>query len=116
MAAGPAYRVLEMLSRYTHNHSEAQLLGARALYLNGAFDAAVHKASAVLKCNSDSTQAALLVVSVHVRQGRPTDAMAALEAAVSANFSIRETPLYQVVRAQVLLVNGQLEEAKRVSL
>lgn len=104
-----------MLSRLTHNHPEAQILGARALYLNGALDAASRKASDVLRGNGDNIHAALLVVSVHVRQGRPAEAMAALEAAVSANFSIREAPLYQVVHAQVLVANGRLEDAKRVS-
>jgi tetratricopeptide repeat protein 21B len=103
-----------MISRFTFAHPEAQLLGSRTLYLNGSLDAAARKAAEVLRTNCDSTQAALLVVSVHVRQGRPADAMAALEAAVSANFSIRETPLYHVVHAQVLVANGRLEEAKKV--
>uniref|UniRef100_A0A383W643 Uncharacterized protein n=1 Tax=Tetradesmus obliquus TaxID=3088 RepID=A0A383W643_TETOB len=107
-------RVLEMLARFTHSHPEAQLLGARALFLNGALDAASRKAADILRCNGDNIQAVLLLVGVHVRQGRPAEAMAALEAAVSANFSIREAPLYHVTHAQVLVANERLEDAKKV--
>lgn len=108
------HRVLEMLARFTHSHPEAQLLGARTLFLNGALDAASRKAADILRCNGDNIQAVLLLVGVHVRQGRPAEAMAALEAAVSANFSIREAPLYHVTHAQVLVANERLEDAKKV--
>jgi tetratricopeptide repeat protein 21B len=106
--------VLELLSRFLGAHPEAQLLYARTLFLNGALDAAARKAASILRANRDSTQAALLVVSIHLRQERPTDALAALESAVSANFGIREAPLYHVVHAQVLMANGQLEGARQV--
>lgn len=109
-------RILELLSRFLASHPEAQLLYARTLFLNGAMDAAARKAASILGSNRSSTQAALLVVSIHLRQGRATDAMAALEAAVSANFGIREAPLYHVVHAQVLMSNGQLEEARKVRI
>jgi hypothetical protein len=42
--------------------------------------------------------------------------MAALEAAVSADFGVREGALYSVVHAQVLLANGRVEEAKKVGV
>lgn len=103
-----------MLARFTHAHPEAQMLSAKALFLNGALDAASQKAADILRCNGDNVQAVLLVVSAHVRQGRPAEAMAALEAAVSANFNIREAPLYHVTHAEVLLANGRLEDAKKV--
>jgi tetratricopeptide repeat protein 21B len=106
--------VLELLSRFLGSHPEAQFLYARTLYLNGSLDAAARKAANITGNNHTSTQAALLVVSIHLRQGRAAEAMAALEAAVSANFGIRETPLYHVVHAEVLMANGQLEEARKV--
>jgi tetratricopeptide repeat protein 21B len=108
------HRVLELLSRFLGSHPEAQLLYARTLYLNGSMEAAARKAASILGSNANSTQAALLVVSIHLRQGRAAAAMSALEAAVSANFGIRDTPLYHVVHAQVLMANGQLEEARKV--
>ena len=111
-----ACRVLELLSRFLGSHPEAQLLYARTLFLNGAMDAAARKAATILGNNQRSTQAALLVVDIHLRQGRAGEAMAALEAAVSANFAIRDAPLYHVVHAQVLLANGQLEEARKVGI
>lgn len=110
-----ARRVLELLSRFLGSHPESQLLYARTLFLNGAMDAAARKAANILGSSRDSTQAALLVVSIHLRQARASEAMAALEAAVSANFGIREAPLYHVVNAQVLVANGQLEEARKVN-
>lgn len=106
--------MLELLSRFLGSHPEAQLLYARTLYLNGSLEAAARKAANIPGNNHSSTQAALLVVSIQLRQGRAAEAMAALEAAVSANFGIRETPLYHVVHAEVLIANGQLEEARKV--
>jgi tetratricopeptide repeat protein 21B len=103
-----------MLSRFLGAHPEAQLLYARTLFLNGALDAAARKAASILRSNRDSTQAALLVVSIHLQQGRPSDALAALEAAVSADFGIRDAPLYQLVHARVLVANGQLDAARKV--
>lgn len=86
------------------------------MFLNGAMDAAARKAANILGSNPGSMQAALLVVSIHLRQGRAAEALPALEAAVSANFGIREAPLYHVVHAQALMANGQLQEARQVSL
>lgn len=106
--------MLELLSRFLGSHPEAQLLYARTLFLNGSMEAAARKAANILGSTHNSTQAALLVVSIHLRQGRAGDAMAALEAAVSANFAIRDAPLYHVVHAQVLMASGQLEEARKV--
>lgn len=40
--------------------------------------------------------------------------MAALDQAVSANFSVRETPLYAIVNAQVLVSSGKLDDARKV--
>lgn len=46
-------------------------------------------------------------------QGKPAAAMAALEAAVSTNFGVRESPQYAIVRAKVALLEGRLDEAQR---
>ena len=105
-----------MLGRWTGALPEAQLLYARALYLNANFEAAQRKALDVLRGCPEDMSAHLLVVSTYVHQGRPADALAALEGAVSSNFGIRDTPLYHVVNAEVLVANGRLEEARKVGI
>lgn len=113
---GKCTRALELLSRHTLALPECQLLNAKALYLNHNLDAAQRKAADVLRCSPDEYAAHLLVVSIFVHQGKPGEAMGALEQAVSANFGIRDTPLYHVVNAQVLMAANRLDEARKVRL
>ena len=40
--------------------------------------------------------------------------MAALDQAVSSNFAVRETPLYHIVNAKVLVASNKLEDARKV--
>ncbi len=47
---------------------EAQLLAARALYLNGSLDAAHRKASEVLRSNPEAFMVHLLICSIYVHQ------------------------------------------------
>ena len=49
-----------------------------------------------------------------MHQDKPQLAMAALDQAVSANFSVRDTPLYAIVNAQVLVSSGKLDDARKV--
>lgn len=58
---------------------EAQLLNARALYLNGNLDAAQRKAADVLRISPDAYMVHLLVCSIYVHQDKPQLAMAALD-------------------------------------
>ncbi|GBF90474.1 hypothetical protein Rsub_03470 [Raphidocelis subcapitata] len=102
-------RILEALGRYTGQLSEACRLYARALYLNGSFEAAGRKAAEALRAAPDDAGAHLLVVSIFVQQGRAPEAMAALDAAVAANFSVREAPLYSIVHAQASLRGAPIE-------
>ncbi|KAI8469287.1 MAG: intraflagellar transport protein [Monoraphidium minutum] len=113
-AVSKCIRILEALGRFTGQLPAAQLLYARALYLNGALDAAARKAADALRGDPGDAAPQLLLVSICVRQGRASEAMDALEAAVAVNFGIRDAPLYHVVHAQVLVANGRLEDAKKV--
>ncbi len=58
---------------------EAQLLAARALYLNGNLDAAQRKAADVLRGTPDAYMCHLLICSIYVHQDKPQLAMAALD-------------------------------------
>ncbi|EFJ52945.1 hypothetical protein VOLCADRAFT_78980 [Volvox carteri f. nagariensis] len=107
-------RALDLLNKQAPALLESSLLHARALYLNGALDAALRKAGEILRMNPEESGAHLLICSVYVAQDKPDLALSALDQAVSSNFAVRETPLYHVVQSKVLIANGKLEDAKRV--
>ncbi|KAG1671374.1 hypothetical protein FOA52_002984 [Chlamydomonas sp. UWO 241] len=111
---GKCSRALELLLKWVPGMLDAQLLSARVLYLSGSLDAAQRKAADVLRTNPDAYMVHLLICSVYVHQDKPTLAMAALDQAVSANFSVRETPLYHIVNAKVLIASNKLEDARKV--
>jgi hypothetical protein len=63
------------MGRYTGSLPQAQLLYARALYLNGALDPAGHKVAEVLQGCPQDGPAQLLSVSIFMRQvgGAPAE-------------------------------------------
>ncbi|PNW81978.1 hypothetical protein CHLRE_06g268800v5 [Chlamydomonas reinhardtii] len=107
-------RALDLLNKQAPALQESALLHARALYLNGNLDGALRKAGEILRMNPEESSAHLLICSVYVAQDKPELAVSALDQAVSSNFAIRETPLYHVVQAKVLVANNKLDDAKRV--
>ncbi|MEW5298948.1 MAG: hypothetical protein WDW36_002017 [Sanguina aurantia] len=107
-------RALDRLSKQAPSLIECQMLHARALYLNGSLEAAQRKASDVLRVNPEEFTAHLLICSVYVHQDKASLALSALDQAVSANFTVRETPLFHIVNAKVLLSSGKVEECRRV--
>jgi len=111
---GKCSRALELLVKWVPGMLDAQLLSARALYLNGSLDAAQRKAADVLRTNPEAYMVHLLICSIYVHQDKPQLAMAALDQAVSANFAVRETPLYHIVNAKVLIASNKLEDARKV--
>ncbi len=56
----------------------------------------------------------LLICSIYVHQDKPQLAMASLDQAVSSNFAVRETPLYHIVNAKVLIASNKMEDARKV--
>lgn len=110
----PPSPALDLLSKYAPALSEAQLLSARSLFLNGYLDAAARRAADILRNSPEDASAHLLVCNVYLHQDQPALAQSALDNAVSANFAVRELPAYHVTHARVLLAGGKLEEAKKV--
>ncbi|MEW5313286.1 MAG: hypothetical protein WDW38_004868 [Sanguina aurantia] len=106
-------RALDRLSKQAPSLIECQMLHARSLYLNGNLEAAQRKASDVLRVNPEEFTAHLLICSVYVHQDKASLALSALDQAVSANFTVRETPLFHIVNAKVLLSSGKVEECRK---
>ncbi len=91
---------------------QAQL--ARCLLLNGDPAAAQTKAADLLQRDPQDAGAHMLACSIAMAQDKPQQALAALELAVSADFAVRDTPLYHIGQAKALLAASRLEEARRV--
>lgn len=116
-AASPplvARRWLEQLSGFTGALPQVQALLAQALLLNGDLAAAQSKAADLLQRDPQDAGAHVLACSIALAQERPQQALVALELAVSADFAVRETPMYHIVQARALMAGGRLEEAQRV--
>ncbi|KAL6760145.1 intraflagellar transport protein [Haematococcus lacustris] len=107
-------RALDLLAKQAPGLSEASCLAARTLYLAGQLEAAQRKAQDLLRTTPQDSSVHLLMCSVYLHQQKPQLAMASLEQAVSANFAVRETALYAIVHARVLLASGELDEARKV--
>jgi tetratricopeptide repeat protein 21B len=91
-----------------------QALAARALLLDGQVAAAQAKAADLLQRAPQDAGVHLLACSIALAQGQHQQALAALELGVAADFSVRDTPGYQVLQARALLGAGRLEEARRM--
>lgn len=66
-------------------------------------------------CRGPCTHSLSLYLSLlSAPQDKPQLALAALDQAVSANFAVRETPLFHIVSARVHMSSGRLEEARKV--
>jgi len=104
-------RALDLLAKQAPGLVESGLLLARVLFLNGELDAAQRKAAEILRNNPEEVGAQLLICSVYAHQDKPDLALNALDHAVSSSFSVRETPLYHIVNARVLMAANRLDEA-----
>eukprot|EP00798_Chlamydomonas_sp_ICE-L_P019308 gene19309-25961_t len=107
-------RALELLGKQAPGLLECQILQARALYLNGNLDAAQRKSADILNTNPEEYTVHLLICNVYVYQDKPQLAMSALDQAVSSNFAVRETPMYHIVNAKVLMASDKLDDARKV--
>lgn len=111
---GKAISLLEVVSKSVPGMLSAQLALGNATFLAGRLDAAHSLCATCLRLNPNHARSQLLAARVALAQGKPRAAAAALEQALSHDFSVRDSPQYALVRAQVLKESGQFDEAARV--
>ncbi|CAM9140679.1 unnamed protein product [Discosporangium mesarthrocarpum] len=110
----PLDKGLDLLQRVVQlvpGHLDARLTMARAYFSTGQTDLAHHTLQTLLGVDAGQQKAHLLAAQVYLAQGNFRAASTSLEQALSCDFRVRKSPLYHLVRAQVLTEQGALEEA-----
>lgn len=90
------------------------MLLARARFLKCDFEAALRCCIACIKADPTFSSAALLQAQILLRQDKYKQAHGVLEQALSHNFSVRDSPLFHLVKAKVLQTSGDSTEAMQV--
>eukprot|EP00762_Andalucia_godoyi_P000469 ANDGO_03230.mRNA.1 Tetratricopeptide repeat protein 21 homolog len=126
VAVGKILPVLDLLAVHAPACLEAALLHARCKYLVRDFDAAKTRCSSLVSqihqsLNASSggvspasatsvktilSSAYLLLAQIHLAEGRAPAALSALDQALASDFSIRDLPLFSIIKAKVLVVEA----------
>eukprot|EP00474_Spongospora_subterranea_P004850 CRZ05308.1 hypothetical protein [Spongospora subterranea] len=87
------------------------LLLARTLYFDGLFSQAQTQIGACLRLDQRLIEPRLLRAQIEVQQQNWSEIADALDDIVSLNFEVRHTPLFHIVKVQLLEAQGQTNEA-----
>ncbi|CAH8634107.1 unnamed protein product [Dicrocoelium dendriticum] len=104
-------RVLDYLVNVVPGHQEAQYLRAKVYYLSGDITAALSVIKTCLSIDPTLVEAHILSAQIHLYQSDLKMAEQALETGLSYNFEVHNHPLYQLVRARLLLKQGSAKAA-----
>lgn len=106
-------RVLEKLVAQVPGLVTAQMDMARAHLAMGEVEPAERLLTEALRLDPTSSDAQLLMARVALAQENYKLAHVNLEQALSNDFTVRSSPIYHLIRAQVLGNQGSLEEAHK---
>ncbi|XP_069503848.1 tetratricopeptide repeat protein 21A isoform X2 [Ambystoma mexicanum] len=90
---------------------EALFFMAQAKYMSGDLEGAQGTLQRCLELDSTSADAHLLMAQIYLSQGNFSECSLSLETGVSHNFKVRDYPLYHLIKARALKMNGDLPEA-----
>mmetsp|Transcript_60950 Transcript_60950/g.108295 ORF Transcript_60950/g.108295 Transcript_60950/m.108295 type:complete len:1353 (-) Transcript_60950:75-4133(-) len=109
-----AVQVLETLTRFVPGLVPAQVLLAKAKLSLGDSDAALRILQQCLKLDPSNADTYLLFARVYLDKEAPEVALQYMEQGLSHDFTVRNHPLYHLVKAQVLETQGDREGAVKV--
>ena len=91
---------------------DGQILLAQAHYLASNYDAALRCCATCVKADASFAAASLLHAQILLRLEKYKAAHAVLEQALAHNFAIKESPVFNFVKAKALHTQGESEEAR----
>jgi tetratricopeptide repeat protein 21B len=109
---GKATRVLHEVAKHSPGLLDSQMQLARAHYLRADYEAALRCCSSIAKADPTFADAALLHAQILLKLDKTRQAGAVLDSALSHNFAVREQPLFQLIKAQILHLQGEFAEAE----
>ena len=98
-----ATKLLHVVVKEVPGLLDAQLLLARAHYLRGDSDEALRCCTQCSQADPSFAAAALLHAQILLQMERYRQADAVIEQVLAHNFGVREAPLFQLIKARVLL-------------
>lgn len=107
-------QVLETLTRFVPGLVPAQVLLAKAKIALDEVDEATRRLHQCLRLDPSNADTYLLLARVYYGKDQPNAALQYLEQGLSHDFSVRNHPLYALVKAQVLASSAELEPAVKV--
>jgi len=114
LALAKATKLLEVVTKQVPGLLEAHMMLAQARFSANELDAALRSCTTCTKADPAFAAASLLHAQILLRQERFQQAHAVLEQALAQNFSVRESPLFHLVKAKVLQTQGELGEACKI--
>nr|KAJ3420035.1 Tetratricopeptide repeat protein 21B [Polyrhizophydium stewartii] len=109
-----AQDLLEVICRIVPASTESLYFLAKAKLLLGDKMAAEIALSSCLKLNEANSKAHLLMAEIHMSSELFKPAIASLEMALSYDFEIRHRPLFHLLKARALKLQGSFDEALSV--
>eukprot|EP00443_Scrippsiella_acuminata_P048484 CAMPEP_0115266888 /NCGR_PEP_ID=MMETSP0270-20121206/51703_1 /TAXON_ID=71861 /ORGANISM="Scrippsiella trochoidea, Strain CCMP3099" /LENGTH=1292 /DNA_ID=CAMNT_0002683005 /DNA_START=234 /DNA_END=4112 /DNA_ORIENTATION=- len=107
-------QVLETLTRFVPGLVPAQVLLAKAKVALDEVDVATRILHQCLRLDPSNSDTYLLLARIYHGKDQPNAALQYLEQGLSHDFSVRNHPLYHLVKAQVLSSAGEYEPAVKV--
>uniref|UniRef100_A0A7S2HRG3 Tetratricopeptide repeat protein 21B n=1 Tax=Zooxanthella nutricula TaxID=1333877 RepID=A0A7S2HRG3_9DINO len=107
-------QVLETLTRFVPGLVPAQVLLAKAKVALNEIEVATRILHTCLRLDPANADTYLLLARIYHGKDQPNAALQYLEQGLSHDFSVRNHPLYHLVKAQVLSSAGEYEPAVKV--
>ncbi|RKO88575.1 hypothetical protein BDK51DRAFT_26131 [Blyttiomyces helicus] len=103
--------LLEVICRIVPGSTEATFYLAKIRFLMGDKMAAQVAATSCLRLDSSYSKAHILMAQIHLSNNHHKQAMQSLEMGLSYNFEVRNVPLFHILKARALRLQGSLDEA-----
>jgi tetratricopeptide repeat protein 21B len=107
-------QVLETLTRFVPGLVPAQVLLAKSKIALKEIDVATRILHQCLRLDPSCADTYLLLARIYHEKDQPNAALQYLEQGLSHDFTVRNHPLYSLVKAQVLLAAGEVDHAAKV--
>lgn len=107
-------QVLETLTRFVPGLVPAQVLLAKSKIALNEIDVATRILHQCLRLDPSCSDTYLLLARIYHEKDQPNAALQYLEQGLSHDFTVRNHPLYSLVKAQVLWAAGEVEPAAKV--
>merc|ERR1719171_2654675 len=107
-------QVLETLTRFVPGLIPAQVLLAKSKIALNEIDVATRILHQCLRLDPSCSDTYLLLARIYHEKDQPNAALQYLEQGLSHDFTVRNHPLYHLVKAQVLNAAGEIEPATKV--